>query len=52
MRGLKAEAQWVVEVGIEDFQESDHMGSKLSSERSEGQDQGSVRVGSKKRVKV
>lgn len=44
---LKAEAQvggrgWV---GIEDLQGSDHVGSKLSSERSEGQHQGSVRVG-------
>lgn len=41
-----------VEVGTEDFQGSDHVGSKVSSERSEGQHQGSVRVGSKEKVKV
>lgn len=41
-----------MEVGIEDYQGSDHVGSKLSSERSEGQHQDSVRVGLKERAMV
>lgn len=39
-------------MGIEDYQGSDHVGSKLSSERSEGQHQDSVRVGLKERAMV
>lgn len=43
--------RWVVDVGVEGFQRSDFMDSELSSKRSEGQNQGSVRVGLKESVK-